>query len=91
LRMKRAGWKVYYNAAVTVLHYKEAASRHSRKARYEFYRAMYLFYQKHYAATTPIWLGALVVLGIVLRGGLALAADIFRSPARPVLTEGGRA
>ena len=91
LRMKRAGWKVYYNAAVTVLHYKEAASRHSRKARYEFYRAMYLFYQKHYAATTPIWLGALVVLGIVLRGGLALAADIFRGAARPVLTEGGRA
>jgi N-acetylglucosaminyl-diphospho-decaprenol L-rhamnosyltransferase len=91
LRMKRAGWKVYYNAAVTVLHYKEAASRHSRKARYEFYRAMYLFYQKHYAATTPAWLGMLVVLGIVLRGGLAMATDVLRGPAQPVLTGGERA
>jgi N-acetylglucosaminyl-diphospho-decaprenol L-rhamnosyltransferase len=89
--MKEAGWKVYYNAAVTVLHYKEAASRHSRKARYEFYRAMYLFYRKHYAATTPAWLGALVVLGIMLRGGLAMAADVLRGPAGPVLAGGERA
>lgn len=91
LRMKRAGWKVYYNAAVTVLHYKEAASRHSRKAHYEFYRAMYLFYRKHYAATTPAWLGMLVVLGILVRGGLAMAADAVRGPARSVLAEGERA
>ena len=70
LRMKRAGWKVYYNAAVTVLHYKEAASRHSRKARYEFYRAMYLFYRKHYAAQTPGWLHALIAGAISMRRGI---------------------
>jgi N-acetylglucosaminyl-diphospho-decaprenol L-rhamnosyltransferase len=77
-RMKQAGWRICYNADVTVLHYKEAASRHSRKARYEFYRAMYLFYQKHYAATTPFWLGATIVLGIVIRGGIALGWSMVR-------------
>lgn len=52
-RFKAAGWKVYYNPAVTVLHIKRAASRHSARARVEFWRAMRLFYQKHYAAHTP--------------------------------------
>ena len=84
-RFKEAGWKVYYNAAVNVLHYKGAASRHSRKARYEFYRAMYLFYQKHYASRTPFWLGGLIVLGIVLKGSLAMAVEVVRGERPPVL------
>jgi hypothetical protein len=66
-RIKAAGWKVYYNPAVTVLHVKRAASRHSRKAQVEFYRAMDIFYRKHYAAQTPRWLHALIVGAIALR------------------------
>jgi len=81
-RIKQAGWKIYYNADVTVLHYKEAASKGDHtirsKTRYEFYRAMYLFYHKHYAATTPFWLHGLVLLGLVLRGGLALLSEGFK-------------
>ena len=72
-RIKQAGWKIYYNPQVTVLHYKRAASSKSRRARYEFYRAMYVFYRKHYAATTPLWLHWLIVGGIALCGGLAMA------------------
>jgi N-acetylglucosaminyl-diphospho-decaprenol L-rhamnosyltransferase len=71
-RIKKADWKVYYNPQVTVLHYKRASSRHSRKAGYEFYRAMHIFYDKHYAATTPFWLHCLILSGIVLRGWLAV-------------------
>lgn len=71
-RIKKAGWKVYYNPQVTVLHYKRAASRHSRKADYEFYRAMHIFYRKHYATMTPFWLHWLVLSGIALRGRLAV-------------------
>jgi N-acetylglucosaminyl-diphospho-decaprenol L-rhamnosyltransferase len=71
-RIKEAGWKVYYNPQVTVLHYKRASSRHSRRAVYEFYRAMHIFYRKHYAATTPFWLHWLILGGIALRGGLAV-------------------
>jgi len=74
-RIKKAGWKVYYNPQVTVLHYKRAASRHSRKANYEFYQAMHIFYRKHYAATTPFWLHWLILGGIALRGGLAVLSS----------------
>jgi GT2 family glycosyltransferase len=71
-RMKAAGWKVYYNADVTVLHYKGEASKTSRKAHYEFYRAMHIFYEKHYRATTAPCLYWLVAGGIAIRGGLAM-------------------
>lgn len=69
-RITQAGWKVYYNPVVSVLHVKRAASRHSRKAEREFYRAMRIFYWKHYADSTPFWLHWLVLTGISLRAGL---------------------
>jgi hypothetical protein len=82
-RIKQAGWKIYYNADVTVLHYKEAASKGKRvirlKTRYEFYRAMHLFYHKYYEATTPFWLRGLVLAGLVLRGGVALTSEGLKS------------
>lgn len=81
-RIKKKGWKVLYNPAVTVLHYKEAASKHSRKARYEFYRAMYLFYRKHYAASTPLWLHWLIVGGIALRAGAAMLGALPKAHPR---------
>jgi GT2 family glycosyltransferase len=66
-RIKAVGWKVYYNPAVTVLHVKRAASRHSSRAQIEFYRAWDMFYRKHYAAQTPWWLHALIVSAIAFR------------------------
>ncbi|MCS6842854.1 MAG: glycosyltransferase family 2 protein [Caldilineales bacterium] len=72
-RIKQQGWQVWYQPAVTVLHVKEAASKTSSKARYEFYRAMLIFYRKHYQATTPRWLHWLIVGGIGLRGGIDVA------------------
>ncbi|HET90945.1 MAG TPA: glycosyltransferase family 2 protein [Chloroflexi bacterium] len=69
-RIKAAGWRVYYNPAVTVLHVKRAASRHSLRAQVEFYRAMDIFYRKHYAAQTPRWLHVLIVSALSLRKGI---------------------
>jgi hypothetical protein len=60
-RIKAAGWKIYYNPAVTVLHVKKASTRQNPRAQVEFYRAMDIFYRKHFAAQTPGWLHALVV------------------------------
>ncbi len=77
-RIKDAGWQVWYNAAVTVLHIKEAASRHSYRARVEFYRALTLFYEKHYRATTPFYLDWAVRGGVAFFGGL----DLFRRRLR---------
>jgi N-acetylglucosaminyl-diphospho-decaprenol L-rhamnosyltransferase len=68
-RITQAGWKVYYNPAVTVLHVKRAASRHSPRAGREFYRAMRIFYDKHYARSTPFWLHWLILIGINLGAG----------------------
>ncbi len=67
LSIKQQGWKIFYNPAVTVLHVKRASSKRSAKAQVEFYRAMKLFYEKHYAAVTPAWLHYLVTAGIQLK------------------------
>ena len=87
-RMKATGYKVYYNADVAVLHYKGESSKTSRKARYEFYRAMHIFYRKHYQATTPLWLHLLIVGGITLCGGLAMLQEVIRS-RQLILTRSG--
>lgn len=77
-RAKEAGWKVYYNPEVTVLHYKRQSSQQNKeRAHYEFYRAMHLFYRKHYASTTPFWLHLLVLLGLILRGGTPMLQVLF--------------
>jgi GT2 family glycosyltransferase len=75
-RIKQRGWKVMYYPGVTVRHIKRAASSGSARAQYEFQRAMWLFYRKHYRAATPRWLDALVRLGIGLRGGPRLRAEM---------------
>lgn len=62
--IKKQGWKIYYNPAASVLHVKGAASRRSNKAQIEFYRAMEIFYRKHYAASTALWLHYLILFGI---------------------------
>ncbi|MCK4450545.1 MAG: glycosyltransferase family 2 protein, partial [Anaerolineae bacterium] len=81
-RIRKAGWKIYYNPQVTVLHVKAASTKHSRRARYEFYRAMNIFYRKHYAATTPFWLHWLIIAGIVLQGSLAMLGEIVKGSHR---------
>jgi hypothetical protein len=39
---------------------------------------MWLFYRKHYQATTPRLLNALICAGLVLRGGMPLAREMMR-------------
>jgi N-acetylglucosaminyl-diphospho-decaprenol L-rhamnosyltransferase len=79
LRIKQKGWNAYYYPRAIIHHYKRESSKQSKKAQVEFYRAMYIFYQKHYRKTTPFWLDWMVLSGIALKGGLALAPEIFRA------------
>lgn len=97
-RITDAGWEVWYNPQVTVLHIKEAASRHSYRARVEFYRALTIFYEKHYRATTPFYLDWLIRGGVWFFGGLDLLARRLRGQYRdagrgrksfPVTDDGG--
>jgi GT2 family glycosyltransferase len=78
LRIKQHGYRVIYYPSVVVHHVKRAASRASRKAQYEFQRAMWLFYRKHYRASTPWPMDALVRLGLAVRGGPELMKEMLR-------------
>jgi GT2 family glycosyltransferase len=80
-RMKDAGWKVMYYPEVTVLHVKRASSRGSKRAHNEFYRAMLIFYYKHYYRETPRTLHWLILLAIALKGGRPLFGDVMAGPA----------
>ncbi|MGQ9887445.1 MAG: glycosyltransferase family 2 protein [Aggregatilineales bacterium] len=79
-RIKQRGWTVFYYPKVVVKHVKRAASRRSKKAQFEFQRAMLIFYRKHYRQTTPLWLHSLVMAGLLIKGGPALWPEI-RHPA----------
>ena len=78
-RLKQAGWRVYYYPRVVVQHIKRASSGQANaaaRAKYEFDRAMWLFYRKHYQAGTARWLDALVRFGVGLKGGPRLRAEM---------------
>ena len=82
-RIKARGWRVFYCPFTRVLHYKGATSaRHSGRMIVEFYRAMNVFYRKHYAPRAPRALNWLVTAGIVGRGALALGINLLRPSAK---------
>jgi N-acetylglucosaminyl-diphospho-decaprenol L-rhamnosyltransferase len=77
-RIKDAGWEVWYNGQVEILHVKEAASSQSAKSRIDFYEAMWLFYRKHYREETNWLLDKIILLGIVGKGGLDVSRHLWR-------------
>jgi N-acetylglucosaminyl-diphospho-decaprenol L-rhamnosyltransferase len=88
LRAKRAGWKVYYYPEVTVLHYKRQSSQQNKdRSNYEFWRAMYIFYRKHYAHETPLWLHYLVLGGLSVRGRGRMLRTIMRAERQRATVE----
>ena len=80
-RIKDAGWSVVYHPQVVVKHVKRAASRQSPRAQFEFWRAMLIFYRKHYRTTTPLQLHSLIMTGLLLKGGRKLWTEV-RQPTR---------
>jgi N-acetylglucosaminyl-diphospho-decaprenol L-rhamnosyltransferase len=81
-RIKQCGWKVYYYPQVVVTHVKRASSSQDNagaaRAKYEFDRAMWLFYRKHYQAATPAPIDWLVKFGLGLKGGAPLRSEMKR-------------
>jgi len=67
-RIKEAGWKIKYYPKTSILHLKGASSKKKPfKIIYEFHRAMWLFYNKHYRNKYPIYVTGLVYFGIFLK------------------------
>ena len=91
-RIKQRGWQVWYNPAVTVLHYKGQSSRQRSKfANLQFYQTMRLFHDKHYKEQSPLLVNWLIYAGVGVLGGWALLRDRLRpeqergvASARPV-------
>ena len=94
-RIKQRDWEVWYNSAVTVLHYKGQSSRQRSKfANAKFYETMRLFHDKHFKEQSPALVNWLIYGGVGLLGGWALLRDRLRpeedrgvASARPVRTE----
>lgn len=80
LRIKQQCYRVVYFPRISVLHHKGESSRSSDRALREFYRAMLIFYRKHYQRTTPQPLHWLIVGGIRTWGTLAWLRNQTRPP-----------
>jgi GT2 family glycosyltransferase len=82
-RIKQQGWQVWYNAGVTVLHYKGQSSRQrSAFANVKFYETMRLFHDKHFKQQTFFLVNWLIYVGITLLGGWAVLRDRLRPAER---------
>lgn len=75
-RMKQAGYKIWYYPLVTVRHVKRAASARSKKAQFEFWRAMLIFYRKHFRQTTSLPVHLMILTALLLKGGPHLWKEI---------------
>ena len=68
IRTKKAGWIVMYFPGAQIIHHKGECSRtNSRKAAFEFYRAMYLFHKKHFARNYWPTTNFIIYTGIFLK------------------------
>jgi GT2 family glycosyltransferase len=82
LRVRQAGWLVWYEPSVTVLHLKGAVSQQrSLRMIGEFYRAMRVYYRKHQARRHPAPVRLLIAGGIYLFEALALLRQRLRAPS----------
>ena len=78
-RIKQRGWHVWYNADVTVLHYKgQSSKQRSHFANIQFYDTMRLFHDKHFKDQTFFLLNWLIYGAVALMGGWAVLKDRMR-------------
>ncbi|MBK9124235.1 MAG: glycosyltransferase family 2 protein [Chloroflexi bacterium] len=84
-RAKQAGWRVMYVGAHHLLHLKGTVGRRSAKAKFEFYRAMLIFYRKHFRRQTALPVHLLVLAAVAAKGGSPLLREV-RTPSPLVPT-----
>ena len=78
-RIKNAGWKIIYYGRSKITHYKGASSKKQKsKLIYEFYRAMYIYYNKHHSDENFFLTNFTVYTGISLLCILKLFLNIFK-------------
>ena len=65
LRIRKSGWKIFYVPQARLIHYGEKGSRADVYNRIcQYYRSMFIFYNKHYRAKYPFYVNWSVYAGI---------------------------
>lgn len=84
-RIKSSGWKIIYYSDAKIVHHK-GASNNSKKQNpkliYEFYRAMDIFYKKHYKNKHSWITNSIIYCGIWSKYGLKLFLNFFKNNSR---------
>ncbi|WP_114783729.1 glycosyltransferase family 2 protein [Botryobacter ruber] len=86
-RIVLGGYKNYYYPGTTIIHYK-GESTHKGSLNYVlvFYKAMAIFYKKHFSHSNALFFSKLILLAIYLRAGLS----VVMMPLRKMLGITGR-
>lgn len=76
-RFWRAGWKVWFEPTVTVVHVKAGTSGQNRslKLNRAFHYGMFRFYRAHYASERNPFLNGLIYVGIAIKLATAVVAS----------------
>lgn len=78
-RIKENQWKIVYYPEVSITHYKKASFAKKRtKTIIEFYKSMFIFYNKHYIKKYNFIITIVVYIGISLQLVLALIKNLFK-------------
>jgi len=85
-RILQAGYKNYYFADTTIVHYKgESTKKGSLNYVFVFYNAMIIFAQKHFAQKNAKIFMFLIKLAIFFRAGLSIMRRIVKAIYLPIL------
>ena len=84
-RIQKAGYKNYYYAGTTIIHFKgESTRRGSLNYVKLFYNAMSIFVHKHYGRTRAGIFGAAIHLAIWIRAAFAAVSKVLQRIGLPV-------
>ncbi len=85
-RIQKAGYKNYYFADSTIVHFKgESTKKESHKYVFLFYSAMNLFVKKHYDARKAGFIIIILQIAILLRAALSAIKNLFKKHILPIL------
>lgn len=85
-RILKAGYKNYYCADTSIIHYKgESTKKGSLNYVYVFYNAMVIFAQKHFSQSYARFFGLFIHLAIYLRAGLSIFKRFLQAISLPAL------
>jgi O-antigen biosynthesis protein len=85
-RLQRGGWKNFYVADTTVIHFKgESTKRGSLNYVRMFYRAMAVFVEKHYTSVTAFFFRFFITLAIWFRAGITAVLGGLKQLGLPII------